>query len=69
MRNVRHLFVQGDGSFNSGLTSHERPCIVSGVFFKELDHELNSLEELNELFKYVRTVSEGAGHSVLTGLK
>ena len=45
--------------------------MASGAFFRELDREkVESNEELNEMFKYVRNVSEGIGHySVLRGFK
>ena len=68
--NVRHLFIDGDGSYNSGPTTESgRPCIVSGAFQYELDPDVHSVEELNERFKKVRAVSERAGYSVLRGMK
>lgn len=70
MRNVRRLFIDGDGSFNSGpLATDLDPCIVSGAFYNELDPEVSSVEELNDLFKHVRTQSEQAGFAVLRGMK
>ena len=70
MQNVRRLFIDGDGSFNSGpVDSDVNPCIVTGVFYNELDPEVSSVDELNELFKHVRTHSEKAGYSVLRGMK
>ena len=41
-RNVRHLFLDGDGSYNSGplQSDEQKPCIVSGAFFNELDPEV-----------------------------
>lgn len=71
-QNVRRLFIDGDGSYNSGplvVQDKQQPCIVSGVFYEELDPEVNSVEELNEKFKLVRTISEKTGYSVLRGYK
>jgi len=59
MRNIRRLFIDSEGSYNSGpLADEMQPCIVSGVFYNELDPEVNSIEELNDQFKHVRTASE-----------
>ena len=70
LQNVRRLFIDCDGSFNSGpMDDDQRRCIVSGIFFNELDAEVNSVDELNTLFKDVRTQSEKAGYSVLRGMK
>lgn len=66
--NVRHLFIDGEGSYNSGSITG-RTCIVSGAFFNELDSEVKSVEELNDRFKEVREASEKAGFSVLRGMK
>ena len=60
-RNVRHLFVDARGTFNSGPVDLEagQICMASGAFFNELDREkIESIDELNETFKYVRGVSE-----------
>ena len=45
--------------------------MVSGAFFRQLDRDtVESIDELNELFKKVRNVSESIGrYSVLRGLK
>lgn len=73
MRNIRHLFVDSNGTYHSAPINnqgpHSDPCIVSGVFFKELDRETTDQVDLNEYFKHVRTVSEQAGYSVLQGIK
>jgi len=69
MQNVRRLFIDGDGSFNSGPVDDLNPCIVSGVFYNELDPEMNSVDELEALFKHVRDNSKKAGYSVLHGMK
>ena len=37
--NVRHLFLDGDGSFNSGPVEG-KTCLVSGAFYQELDPEV-----------------------------
>ena len=66
--NIRHLFLDGDGAYNSGPISGKR-CVVSGAFYNELDPEVNSMEEVNELFIKVRKVSEKTGFSVLRGYK
>ena len=71
-RNIRQLFIDGSGTYNSGPVDPESAmCLVSGAFYRELDHEqVESNDELNELFKHVRNVSEKVGkYSVLRGLK
>ena len=73
MRNVRQLFLDGQGTFNSGPTSLSGGdiCLVSGAFFRELDREtVETPEEMAALFQHVTKVSEQVGHySVLRGLK
>ena len=72
-RNIRHLFVDANGTFNSGPIDLEagQICMASGAFFRELDREtVENVEELNEMFKYVRNISESIGrYSVLRGFK
>ena len=65
--NVRHLFIDSPGYYNS--STKIDPCIATGAFFRELDHETEDLATLEEEFKTVRGVSEEAGYSVLRGLK
>ena len=73
MRNVRHLFIDGQGTFNSGPVDLDAGeiCLASGAFFSELDKDqVESVDEMNERFKYVRGISESVGkYSVLRGYK
>ena len=73
MRNVRHLFIDGQGTFNSGPVDLDAGeiCLASGAFFSELDRDqVESVDEMNERFKYVRGISESVGkYSVLRGYK
>ena len=64
---VRHLFVDSNGTYNSGVD--ESPVIVSGIFVKELDRETDSLDDLFDYYKHVRKVSEMQGYAVIQGLK
>ena len=55
------MFLDARGTFNSGPVDLEagQICMASGAFFNELDREkIESIDELNEMFKYVRGVSE-----------
>lgn len=44
-------------------------CLVSGIFYNELDPDVSSIEELNDLFKHVRIVSENSGYQVIENMK
>ena len=65
--NVRHLFVDSPGYYNS--SAKIDPCIATGIFFQELDHETEDIGAMEAEFKAVRGISEEVGYSVLRGLK
>lgn len=57
-RNVRHLFIDGQGTYNSGPVDLDSElCIVSAIFYNELDRDNSTLEDLYNQFKRVRYVS------------
>jgi len=64
---VRHLFVDSNGTFNTG--SDVCPTIASGIFVQELDREAESPFAMNEYFKHVRDLSDENGFAVLQGIK
>ena len=50
-RNVRHLFIDGQGTYNSGpIDLDSKICVASGAFYHELDKENATVEELHDLF-------------------
>ena len=61
--NIRHLFLDGDGAYNSGPISGKR-CVVSGAFYNELDPEVNSMEEVNEMDYFAASQRARNGYSV-----
>ncbi len=60
-RNIRQLFLDGDGSYHSGPVDLDagQICLASGAFYTELDREtVESVDEMADWFNHVRKVSE-----------
>jgi hypothetical protein len=55
------LFNDSDGTYNSDQES----CIVSGIFYNDLDWETHSVEELEEEYHRVEKQSQIAGYNLL----
>lgn len=65
--NVRKLFIDGGGTYNS---HHDNDIVaVTGAFVDEPDREQAEIEELNQTFIQLRNLSEKCSYSVLRGLK
>ena len=71
-RNIRHLLIDGKGTFDSGPVDLDagQICLVSGIFYHELDKDNATVEEMDAYFEQVRSKSELVGkYSVLRGIK
>ena len=49
---MRHLFVDSNGTYNTG--TDEAPIIATGIFFKELDRDVDAVDDLFNYFKHVK---------------
>ena len=64
---MRHIFVDSNGTFSSGID--KAPVLVSGIFVKELDREIESIDDMFSYYKQVRALSEMQGYAVVQGIK
>ena len=59
--------MDSNGTFNTGTDS--APCIATGIFIKELDRDIESIDDLFDFYKKVRGASEDSGYAIIQGLK
>jgi len=65
-QNVRQLFVNSNGTYNT--SDNCDPCIASGIFFQELEQDLNQDSDMIDLYQKTKNESENCGYQVLLDL-